>query len=288
MAFSVLEKVLVLYGRRFPVRRGKLRIINFLSKLADSSESTSRLTVLKYGSFKMPCDLSEMLQRQFYYFGTYLVEEEIIDCWQSMAQEAKTIFDVGANAGIYSLAALAVEPRADVHAFEPTPEIANRLRSTAKLNGLDRLHVHEVAVSMRSGTANLNRCRGELGSNEGMNFISEAAVTDDGERVQTIDLDQFCVDQSINEIDLLKIDVQGHEYAVLRGAEQLIGTGRISTIFMELNWADRSQSHCPARQSVELLKQSNYLFSKPGKQLNWQPAGDWMWNLSDIVARRAR
>jgi FkbM family methyltransferase len=287
MASSVLEKALVLYGRRFPVRRGKLRIINLLAKIADSSESTSRLTVLKYGGFKMRCDLSELLQRQFYYFGTYLVEEDIIDCWQSVAQGAVTIFDVGANAGIYSLAALAVEPRADVHAFEPTPEIANRLRSTAKLNGLDRLHVHEVAVSIQSGTATLNRCRGELGSNEGMNFISEAQVTDDGEKVQTIGLDRFCVDHSINHIDLLKIDVQGHEHAVLRGAEQLIGAGRLSTIFMELNWADRSQSHCPATQSVQFLKGFNYLFSKPGKQLNWQPAGDWMQNMTDIVARRA-
>jgi FkbM family methyltransferase len=287
MVSSVLEKALVLYGRRFPMRRGKLRIINLLSKIADPSEPANRLTVLKYGGFKMPCDLSEMLQRQFYYFGTYLVEEEIIDCWQSIARGAMTVFDVGANAGIYSLAALAVEPRADVHAFEPTPEIANRLRATAKLNRLDRLHVHELAVSFQSGTATLNRCRGELGANEGMNFISNAKVTGDGERVQIIGLDEFCVDHSINDIDLLKIDVQGHEYAVLRGAEQLIGNGRIGTIFMELNWADRSQSVCPATQSVNFLTGFHYLFSKPGKHLNWKPAGDWLRNMGDIVARHA-
>jgi hypothetical protein len=35
----------------------------------------------------MPCDVSEMPQRQFYYFGTYLMEEEIINCWQSAAIE---------------------------------------------------------------------------------------------------------------------------------------------------------------------------------------------------------
>src|SRR5215475_2628387 len=108
MASSILQKALLLYGRRFPIRRGKLRVISLLSKVADSSESTSRLTVLKYGGFKMFCDLSQMLQRQFYYFGTYLVEEEIIDCWQYVARGAMTIFDIGANAGIYSLAALAV------------------------------------------------------------------------------------------------------------------------------------------------------------------------------------
>jgi hypothetical protein len=150
MSSSLLENALLLYGRRFLVRRGKLRLINLLSKMAASGQSTKRSTTFKYGGFKMSRDLAEMLQRQFYYFGTYLVEEEIIDCWQSAAKGARTIVDVGANAGIYSLAALAVQPEATVHAFEPTPEIANRLRATAKLNALDRLYVHEIAVSSRA------------------------------------------------------------------------------------------------------------------------------------------
>jgi FkbM family methyltransferase len=287
MASSLLEKALVLYGRRFPIRRGKLRIVNLLRKAAHSDESNSRLTTLKYGGFKMCCDVSEMLQSQFYYFGTYLVEEKIIDCWQSVAQGARIIFDVGANAGIYSLAALAVEPKADVHAFEPTPEIANRLRATAELNRLDRLYVHELAVSAEGGTATLHRFRGELGTNEGMNFISDARSGPDGEKVHTVCLDQFCRDHSIYQIDLAKIDVQGHEYAVLKGAEQLIRNGRIRTIFMELNWADRSQSVCSATQSVQLLKQCDYLFSTPAKRCHWQPAGDWLRNMTDVVARRA-
>src|ERR1700751_601438 len=120
MSNSVLETAVLLYGRRFAVGRGKVRLINLFSKITNSSKSTKRLTTLKYGGFKMSCDLREMLQRQSYYFGTYLVEEEIIDCWQSAAKGASTILDVGANAGIYSLAALAVQPDAEVHAFEPT------------------------------------------------------------------------------------------------------------------------------------------------------------------------
>ena len=94
----------------------------------------------------MSCDLNEMLQRQFYFFGTYFLEEDILRCWASAAKGAKVVLDVGANAGIYSLAALAVQPDAFVHAFEPTPEIAARLRATAKLNQLDNLYVHEAAV----------------------------------------------------------------------------------------------------------------------------------------------
>ena len=91
---------------------------------------------LNHGGFKMSCDLSEILQRQFYFFGTYLVEEDILRCWESAAKGARFIFDVGAKAGIYSLAALAIQPDATVHAFEPTPEIAVRLREAAKLNGI--------------------------------------------------------------------------------------------------------------------------------------------------------
>jgi FkbM family methyltransferase len=244
------------------------------------------MTTLKYGGFKMSCDLAEMIQRQFYYFGTYLIEEEIISCWQSTAKGAKMILDVGANAGIYSLAALAVQPDAKVHAFEPTPEIANRLRATAKLNGLDHLYVHEVAVSSKTGSATLHRFRGELDANEGMNFITERSGSD-GEKVQTVCLDQFCQEHSIDKVDLLKIDIQGHEYAALKGAEQLIRAGRITTIFMELNWTQHSHSICSATESVQLLKQCHYLFSKPGKRLDWQPAGDWLRTMNDVIARRA-
>jgi FkbM family methyltransferase len=97
----------------------------------------------------------------------------IVTCREATAKWATVVLDVGANAEIYSLAALAVQPNAIVHAFEPTPEIAARLRVTAKLNGLENLFVHEVAVSSKNGAAILKRFRGDLGTNEGVNFISE-------------------------------------------------------------------------------------------------------------------
>jgi hypothetical protein len=87
-------------------------------------------------------------------------------------------------------------------------------------------------------------------------------------------------------VDLLKVDIQGHEYAALQGAEQLIRGGRINTIFMELNWVQRSHCFCPATESVQFLKQSHYLFSKPGKHLNWKPAGDWLRAINEVIARR--
>jgi FkbM family methyltransferase len=284
---SVFENVLMLYARHFPIQRGKLRVIDSLWQAALSDSCTHRVAMLKPGRFKMSCDLSEMLQRQFYFFGTYFLEEDILACWQVMAHGAKVVLDVGANAGIYSLAALAIEPDATVHAFEPTPEIAARLRATAKINGLDHLHVHEAAVSSRNGAAILKRFRGDLGTNEGMNFISEDPADANGESVPTLCLDQFCRDRSIDHVDLLKLDIQGHENSALKGAEHLISAGRIGTIFMELNWSRCAEAPCAATESVQLLEQADYLFSRPRKRLKWQKPGNWLRNLNDVIARRA-
>lgn len=284
----VLEQCLLTYARHFPIRRGKMRVINSLWHLAAARDSTERVAVLKHGAFQMPCDLSEMLQRQFFYFGTYFMEEDILGCWVSAAKGAKVVLDVGANAGIYSLAALAVEPTATVHAFEPTPEIAARLRATARMNGLDHLHVHEAAVLSDGGLATLNRCRGDLGTNEGMNFITVDTGDSVAERVKSLRLDDFCREHAIEHVDLLKLDVQGQEYSALSGAKRMIDQGRVEMIFAELNWTENGKLTCPASESIRLLQEAGYEFSRPGKRLNWKQAGHWLQSLGDVVARRTQ
>lgn len=284
---STLEHLLLFYARRFPVRRGKLRVIDSLWRKAAGRQSTLRLAQLKHGGLQMNCDLSELLQRQLYFFGTYFVEEYILACWMNEVRGARVVFDVGANAGIYSLAALSVQRDCDVHAFEPTPEIVQRLRQTAILNGLQqRLHVHELAVSDRYGQAALVRSRGALGSNEGMNFINAETIVPTDERVTTVNLDRFCAERSIDRIDLLKLDIQGHEHHALMGALCLLQSGRIGTVFTELNWSSDDENRCPASASIRLLQAAGYRFSKPGARLEWHMAGDWLRGLSDVVARR--
>jgi FkbM family methyltransferase len=283
---SVFEKLLISYARRFPFRRGKLRAIDALWRVGAGNRGMQRIAELRHGRFKMPCNLNGILQRQFYFFGTYFVEEHIIECWENAAKGAKVILDVGANAGIYSLAALASQPAAMVHAFEPTPEIAARLRATIDLNGLEKLSVHEVAVSSVNGYATLVRYGGELGTNDGGNFICQDQTKYDGDLVRTVCLDWFREKESIDCIDLLKLDVQGHEYSALMGAKDLISAGRIKTIFMELNWTGETSAVCPASESIRLLERAGYRFSRPGKLLNWETAGDWLRELSDVVARK--
>jgi FkbM family methyltransferase len=281
-----LERLLLRYARDFPLRKGKLRIVDALWAAAVGPLDTARLATLRYGGFKLACDLQEDLQRQFYFFGTYFREERMLDRWTRAAKGSKVIFDVGANLGIYSFAGLDAAPQATVHAFEPTPEIARQLREAAQLNGLSNLNVHQVAVSSRNGPAKLNRWRGEFGSNGGMNYVFGEAAENDPARITTVRLDDFCDEYGIKYVDLLKADVQGHEYEVFKGAERLIRAGRIGLIFFELSWAEDSPDKCPARQSIRLLEQYGYQFSSPA-EFQWKQSGGWMRGLSDVVARRA-
>lgn len=281
----VLERALIAYARHFPIQKGKLRLVDNLWRVAAAGQGTSRLAELKYGGLKLPCDLAEMLQRQFYFFGTYFLEEPLLDRWMSAARHARVVFDIGANAGIYSLAALAVRPDAAVYAFEPTPEIAAGLRRTAQLNDLATLSVEEAAVLNRDGTALLCRYRGGRRANAGMNYIRADRGGRDGERVRTVSLDAYCARQCIARIDLIKIDVQGHEDSVLEGAAGLLASGRLSCVLLELNWAG-AQAACPARRCIRLLEQAGYLFDDPRASGGWRKAGAWLDKLGDVIAAR--
>ena len=57
---------------------------------------------------------------------------------------------------------------------------------------------------------------------------------------------------------------------------------------MELNWAKSAGATCAAAESIRPLEQGGYRFSRAGKRLNWQKAGDWLRTPSDVVAHRAR
>lgn len=279
---SFVENALIAYVRHFPVRRGKLRLVNALWRRAAGQGGFGREAVLRHGGFRIPCDISEMLQRQFYYFGTYFLEEEILACWEEQAKNARTIFDIGANAGIFSLAALGVNPRAQVHAFEPTPEIASRLRATAAMNGLSNLVINEMAVGDHDGDARLRRWRGDGNSNEGMNFITSGS--EGGEPVRLVSLDGYCASLGIDRIDLLKIDIQGNEPRAFAGAARLLRERKIGTIFAELSW-DASGSEAPAAQMIAMLSDAGFLFSPPGRTLDFRDPGDWVRAHADIVAK---
>lgn len=271
------------YCRYFPVRTGKYRMVERFGR--GRQGDFIRLSKLKYGDFYMLCDLRKLLQRHFYYFGTYFLEERVLSYWTQHAKKAQVVFDIGANAGIYSLAAAASNPLANIHAFEPTPEIIVHFEETVNRNHLGkRVHIHPCAVARSTGIAYLNFCSGEHSDNEGMNFVTPSGLNLASVAIPTVSLDDFCPEHGISEVDLVKIDVQGLEPEVLAGAEMLIRRKALRTIFFELNWNHDDPSHCPATKAVKILADAGYQFADPNGCMEFQDAGPWLHSLSDVVA----
>lgn len=282
---TIFEKFLLAYSRQIPLSKGKYRLVERFGRGNARKRDFIRQAKLLYGGYTMECDLRKMLQRQFYFFGTYFLEERVLACWSDQAKNAEVVLDIGANAGIYSLAAAASNPAAVIHAFEPTPEISMHLEGTLVRNQLtDRVFLHRCAVARQEGTGHLNFFSDGGGDNEGMNYVTDEAQSTRSIAVPTICLDEFCAQQGLSKIDLVKIDVQGNEPEVLAGAEQLIRTKALRTIFVELNWNHDEPEKSAASKTVSTLSEAGYHFADPNANLEFQDAGAWLSRLSDVVA----
>jgi FkbM family methyltransferase len=149
-------------------------------------------------------------------------------------------FDVGAYLGVYTLQmARLVGAAGHVHAFEPSPDSHARLLEHVRLNDVANVTTQRCAVHATTGRMTLTlygppfESLATLGRAEivrgGTPLPPLAAVATD-----TVALDDYCARASIEGIDLLKLDVEGAELAVLQGAAGLLSRGAIRCVLVEV------------------------------------------------------
>jgi FkbM family methyltransferase len=123
--------------------------------------------------------------------------------------------DVGANKGDFTiLAASIVGAAGRVVSFEPAPDNFVWLEASISLNGCGNVELHRLALSDEDGITRLY-----LGRRSGTHSLLPLAENDMGAlEVQAKTLDGFLSDAAIDRVDLIKLDVEGFEMHVLRGA----------------------------------------------------------------------
>lgn len=141
-------------------------------------------------------------------------------------------FDVGANHGDYSLAVLEILRPQKIYAFEPSSAAFEILRSKVDENVVKPIR---IGVGSEPGKATLHNSTPGASIGSMLDLRSPFAPFDPtfDETVEVTTVDIFCQQHGIECIGLLKIDVEGMEFEVLKGAISMIDRGAITSIQFE-------------------------------------------------------
>lgn len=153
--------------------------------------------------------------------------------WERLAASSGITFDVGANTGVFALAAKAANPAARVHAFEPLPAIAERLEANIALNNFD-IAVHAAAVSDHAGTAKIRMIEAAheySASFEHMEWMDhDAGIEVEVPLLRLADV----IAETGERPTLIKLDVERHEPQALRGLWPGLEGGPLPALVIEI------------------------------------------------------
>ena len=199
---------------------------------------------------------------------------------KSLLRPGNTFIDIGVNKGDFSLlAAKIVGEAGHVLSFEPEPTNVRWTKKSIDLNGYDNIQLFEIALSDENGEATLY-----LGKKSGFNtLVPNQRARDCGIiNVKTKTLDRFLEEVEFNfSIDMIKIDVEGSEMEVLRGASRALSENNNVILLIDIH----------PRLGVDPENVCNYLMEEGFSIFHEKPpfsvpVTKYSRRLTSIIARR--
>ena len=181
---------------------------------------------------------------------------ELLDCLKD--QNPKIIYDIGANRGTWTSLCRSVFPSCDIHAFEPLDAHSRLFR--ARTEGLERITLHEVALGRSDGGSSINLT--SFSDASSILPVADAGKTAFGLSVleqipiQVRALDRYSSENKLPAPDLMKLDVQGYEIEVLRGAENALK--HCSAIISEVSFRPFYKGQCLFEDVVLFLHEHGF------------------------------
>jgi FkbM family methyltransferase len=186
-------------------------------------------------------------------------------------RDVKTILDVGANVGFMTFQFQRRFPGAQIHCFEPNPNVYRILETS--YSGDANIHCHPVGIGDVSGELNFN-----INANSGTSsFLSptpyhlahQAHHILASQVIPIITLDNFARDSGIEHIDILKLDIEGYELKALQGAARLLACQSIDLIYTEVNIVRSYEGQVLFHELTTFLEAHEY----------------FLYNLEDFIAQ---
>jgi FkbM family methyltransferase len=182
--------------------------------------------------------------------GAY--ERDLVGLLKSALKPGMTVVDVGANIGYFSaIAAGLVGGEGSVHAFEPTPQCFARLQRNLASFRWSRAYPSAVGDTTGMATIHYNERELGWGSLLGDEDLTLAV------NVELISLDDWSLREGIRSLHFIKVDAEGGEYRVLRGAARILHDFR-PIVAAELNSVCLGRDHHTPEDVVQLLQAAEY------------------------------
>jgi len=174
--------------------------------------------------------------------------------------EPEIIIDIGANIGQTTLAIneklLKSEKMFQIICFEPYPENFFKLKTNLDLNNKKFITNENIALGSENGKAKMFK---DCISNSGGNRVvySQKDNISGVVEIEMKTLDQYLFTNKINKVDFIKIDVEGFEFSVLKGAKNTLKDLR-PNLFIELDDINLNKQGSSASELIEFLESFNY------------------------------
>jgi FkbM family methyltransferase len=250
----LLDQLLTAYGH-LPHHPGKGTLYEQLLPFVKDAWQGPRLCT-RFG-VHFECDLNDKVTRLIYYTGFDRKDCRIL---KHVVKPGSVIVDAGANVGYFSLLfAKWMRGQGAIHAFEPFPETAERFERNLKLNPefQPMIRLHRSALSDFAGRTNMSVPDQK---NQGCNHLGEGGENE----VEVTTLDAFCEKERLTKVDLIKVDVEGSEVALLRGAEETIRRFR-PILMIEVNPATLQRFGYASRDLIQAIGQHGYRMHYAGR-----------------------
>lgn len=190
--------------------------------------------------FKMISQNDDLVVCSIYWSGSY--EPASLGLWLRLLAQPGAVLDLGGYTGLYSLAAAAAKPDCIVHAFEPMPRNAERLRANIEVNAFPNVRLFPHAVGEREGETVFSIF------NDGDFLTSGGSLMPHSEKapamsypVRLVSIDRHVQESGLGRVALIKIDVEGAEVLALRGMSNLLDRDGPDLLLEVLEGADGAQ-----------------------------------------------
>lgn len=214
-------------SRHWPFRRGRDRLA-ILATLCGALPDPL-VTVRSHLGDHLNIDSQSPAYRHAFFTGLY--EPGITGLLAAIVTPGAVCVDIGANVGWHSLVmARHAGEAGKVHAFEPYPLSFQRLTDNIVANGLeDRIRASRLAVADGARTVAMKIDSTLPTTHVRLDLTASTGAT----TAETIALDDYCSGELIHRIDLIKLDVEGAERLVIRGAAATLSSPRAPILIVE-------------------------------------------------------